>query len=256
MKKYILIITGLFLVGCGDTYWGYNTVDEPVNFNGVELAKGECTKLKDGWSSDFPFKAGPSDTEYGEDKPDHYAWNGEAAVKVTEAEAKKVCEKVEQTPEEKAAAEKAAAEKAAADAAAAAEKAAADAAAAAEKAAAGTAAEKAAAEKAAADAAAAAEKAAAAAAAAARYKCTYTQLVHEEIICKDTNDAKTLELRYIVYDTTVEGACDVAEAILQQYVPETKEICRGTEAECQSKRTELINQQNAIKGVTCSAQQS
>ena len=127
MKKYILIITGLFLVGCGDTYWGYNTVDEPVNFNGVELAKGECTELKDGWSSDFPFKAGPSDTEYGEDKPGHYAWNGEAAVKVTEAEAKKVCEKVEQTPEEKAAAA-AAAEKAAADAAAA-EKAAADAAA-------------------------------------------------------------------------------------------------------------------------------
>ena len=117
MKKYILIITGLFLVGCGDTYWGYNTADDNVNFNGVELAKGECTKLKDSWSSDFPFKAGPSDTEYGEDKPGHYAWNGEAAVKVTEAEAQKVCEKDDddQTAAEKAAAEKAAADKAAAD---------------------------------------------------------------------------------------------------------------------------------------------
>ena len=91
MKKYFLIITGLFLIGCGDSYWVKNISGETQKINGEEVENGKCAKVKDGsLSTDFPFKAGSEDTEYGKDEPSHYTYDGESATKANN-EAVKDC---------------------------------------------------------------------------------------------------------------------------------------------------------------------
>ena len=101
LKKKILLVAGLLLAGCGDSYWLLNNSGGNTEINGNTISNGQCIKLKDSrFNSDFNEKINIKGTAY-ELNPGHYKWLGsDKPVQVTdEKEIENLDEKCKTPPQ-------------------------------------------------------------------------------------------------------------------------------------------------------------